>query len=108
MKRTQKRPTRSPCTRYLSFVTVFNTSASRSGVSPARNFSCRSFGCALNHASVSRAVTANGRKVSPLSSAALMLTAPDPAVLATSAAPRPACPTRARPSPSPRNPPAPR
>src|SRR5205823_14544973 len=48
------------------FFQLESTSASRSGVKPARSFDCRSCGSDLNQASVSRAVSASGRKVKPL------------------------------------------
>src|SRR6476646_9767465 len=55
-----------------------STSASRSGVIPALSF-CRSAGCDLNQASVSRAVVASGRNVSPLAIALVTLIRPIPA-----------------------------
>ena len=55
------------------FFQVASTSASRSGVRPARNFDCRSCGRDLNHASVSCAVSASGRNVKPLASARWLL-----------------------------------
>ena len=54
---------------YNFFFHAASTSVSRSGVRPACNFACRSGGSDLNQASVSRAVSASGRNVSPLLSA---------------------------------------
>ena len=51
-----------------------NTSASRSGFSPARIFVCRSRGCFLNHSSVAAVVSASERNVSPLLTALLIFT----------------------------------
>src|SRR5207237_7050536 len=50
------------------------TSASCSGVTPAFKWDCRSCDCALNQASVSRAVSTSGRNVSPFAIARLLLT----------------------------------
>src|SRR5258706_3359168 len=55
------------------------TSTSRSGLIPARNFACLSAGCFLNQSRVACVVSGTDRKVSPLSSALLMLILEKPA-----------------------------
>src|SRR2546423_12245419 len=54
---------------HARFFQAARTSASRSGVNPARSFDCRSCGSDLNQARVSRAVSPSGRKVKPLPNA---------------------------------------
>src|SRR5438128_10485101 len=54
------------------FFQAARTSASRSAARPAFNLACRSADCDLNHASVSRAVSASGRNVRPFANARLM------------------------------------
>jgi isoquinoline 1-oxidoreductase beta subunit len=67
-----------PLATRLSFH-LASTSASRSGVRPARSFACRSAGCCRNQARVSAAVPPRRRKVRPAAVALSMLRRANPA-----------------------------